>query len=462
MAAAGAVTGAGVAGVWLLSPVGVLFCVGMAFICAGAIRGLTPRERRWVAALLGTALVLRLLVLLAFSLSVDYSRQQFPILIGDEILSKKVALSLRDIYFGIPISTSEFQTVTYYWGNSAEGFMYILAYVQILFGLSPYAGHFLNIAFYFGGTALLYRTVRASYGRLPALGSLAVLMFLPTLFVWSISALKESSHALMLAAIVVAALQMVRGRTWVRRLAAVGLTAALIAMADVLRPGALLIGIATVCGAYAATIVAAKRWISLLAIALSLLILVAAGQSSRVQARGLALAQAAAGRHLGHVVSAGYSYKLLDQRLYSGGVSALSSMTMAEAARFAVRASVSFVVVPVPWQVGSRSALAYLPQQMAWYILFPLAVVGCIAGFQKDTLLTFLLLATIVLYGAGVALTSGNIGTMVRHRDLVVPMAVWFSGLGATTALNWMAVRAWRKRSDNWARLETLPRGAGL
>ena len=165
--------------------------------------------------------------------------------------------------------------------------------------------------------------------------------------------------------------------------------------------------------------------------------------------------------HLGHVNTSGYVYKMLDQRFYGKG-NGVPIMTMVEAMRFAVRAAVSFVVVPAPWQTFSRSGLAYLPQQMVWYPFLILAMVGCVVGFQKDALLTFLLLATFIVYGMTVAMTSGNIGTMVRHRDLVVPIVVWFSGQGAASILSWTAVRTRRRCADSLPRLDTLSADSGL
>jgi hypothetical protein len=461
MAVVGAVAGAGLGCVWLLSPIGVCVGVAMAFIFAAALRGLTPRERRWVAGLLGTALVLRLLALLAFSVFVDYDRDQFPILIGDERYSQNVSLWLHNIYFGIPISPSNFSNA-FVWRDNSGGFFYLLAYAQVLLGPAPYGMHFLNVAFFFGGTVLMYRTMRVSYGRLAALGGLAVVLFLPTLFVWSISALKESSHVLMLSVIVIAALHTVRAGTWAGRAAALGLTVGSVAVVGTLRSGAMMIGIATVLGAYAATVVTARRWMCVLAIALAFAVVVASWQSPRVQARALSVAQEAARLHLGHVNTPGYSYKLLDQRFYGHGAPLILDMTMAEATRFAVRAAVSFVAVPTPWQVPSRSGLAYLPQQMVWYFLVILAAVGCVVGFRRDALLTFLLLATCVSYGTAVASTSGIVGTMVRHRDLVVPMVVWFSGLGAASVLSGMVGRARRNRADSLPRFDTLSADAGL
>jgi len=58
---------------------------------------------------------------------------------------------------------------------------------------------------------------------------------------------------------------------------------------------------------------------------------------------------------------------------------------------------------------------------------------GCAveAVFERDRQLTALLAAYAATAAMLVALTSGNVGTLVRHRGLAVPYLVWFSALGA-------------------------------
>jgi len=106
-------------------------------------------------------------------------------------------------------------------------------------------------------------------------------------------------------------------------------------------------------------------------------------------------------------------------------------MTPAEGARFAIRAIVAFVIVPLPWQVVSAQEMLFLPQQIAWYFLVVLALFGIIAGLRRNGLVTGLLVGLAAAGGLAVALNSGNIGTMVRHRDTIVPFVVWLSALGA-------------------------------
>jgi hypothetical protein len=40
------------------------------------------------------------------------------------------------------------------------------------------------------------------------------------------------------------------------------------------------------------------------------------------------------------------------------------------------------------------------------------------------------------------AVTTGNVGTLLRLRGLVTPYLVWFAALGALTAMEWVLSRS--------------------
>jgi len=42
----------------------------------------------------------------------------------------------------------------------------------------------------------------------------------------------------------------------------------------------------------------------------------------------------------------------------------------------------------------------------------------------------------------GVALTRGNVGTLIRHRALTTPYLIWFSALGIIVFVTWVSSRA--------------------
>ena len=97
--------------------------------------------------------------------------------------------------------------------------------------------------------------------------------------------------------------------------------------------------------------------------------------------------------------------------------------------RFLVRAAVSFLVTPLPWEMRSVSELAFMPEHMVWFLLLALLPVGLAAGWKRDPLVTSLLVGFALPAAAVVALTTGNVGTLLRLRGLVTPYIVWPAAL---------------------------------
>src|SRR5260370_37597811 len=113
-------------------------------------------------------------------------------------------------------------------------------------------------------------------------------------------------------------------------------------------------------------------------------------------------------------------------------------MTLGQRVRYVAGAFAPYLVVPLPWAIQSRTALLYLPEQIVWYLMLALLPVGLAAGLRRDAPLTALLAAYAVTAAVLVALTSGNVGTQVRHRGLAVPYLLWFSALGACEAVTFV------------------------
>jgi hypothetical protein len=159
-----------------------------------------------------------------------------------------------------------------------------------------------------------------------------------------------------------------------------------------------------------------------------------------VQTRVWTAVQAVAYKHWGQIVTPGYTYKLLDPELYPER-SAMQSMTPPQAERFVLRAVAAYVVVPAPWRIESRTALAYLPEQMVWYLMVLLTPIGIWAGLRRDSVITSLLVCHAATAALMVAVSGGNVGTLVRHRGLALPFLVWLSTLGAVEFGRWLLAR---------------------
>jgi hypothetical protein len=142
----------------------------------------------------------------------------------------------------------------------------------------------------------------------------------------------------------------------------------------------------------------------------------------------------AAFQHTGHVTTPGYTYKLVEPRYYADRLS-VRALTPPEAAQYVVRAYIAYVTVPLPWEIESRSMLAFLPEQILWYLIVLLVPFGIVAGLHRDAVFTCVLVAHGFIAVTMVALTGGNIGTLVRHRGLAMPYLAFLAALGACALL---------------------------
>ena len=419
--------------VTLLSAVTVWATIAIVLIVATAVRGRTGLERRLILGVIGIAIVVRVAIIAGLFLSSDHVTQyltSFPF-DGDGVFMKTRSLWIRNIWLGVPVAPHEFEVTfdTYGW----TGYFLVIAYLQYLLGPAPYAIHLFNVCCFVAGAVLIHRTVRPSYGAVAALVALVAILFMPTPLLWSVSALKESLHFLLMAIVVFGLMKAARGEGWVERLAGLGCAVAAAAALSSVRAGALFI----VTTGFAVALVGAflTRRVYLLMIVLALASLLGSRvlESPSLQSRVLPKLADASVVHIGNVHTPGHGYKLLDQRFYSGDP--LGSMTWPEAERFVARALVSFVTVPLPQDVVSRSELLLIPQQVLWYSLLVFAVPGVFEGCRRDTFLTWLLLG-FTFVGAGViVLNNGNVGTFVRIRDTVVPFVSCLAAVGAVSVL---------------------------
>ena len=425
--------GVGIGLVYALSPLTVVFFAAMWGIFAWARKGLPHDERRWVTALLLVAVLARVLAVALLFLLTDHARVPFGSLFGDEEYFIKRSIWLSNVALGVPIHSADL--IYAFDEYSATSYLYVLAFIQALVGPSPYGVHLLGITFYLTGAVVLYRTVRPAFGRTPAFAGLALLLFLPSLFAWSISALKEPLFFLLSAAIVALGAMLVKVRRWSRRLLAAAAAIAIAAAIESVRPAAAALAVAGVIGGLAASGIARRPRVLLAVVVATPIIVGAALSIPTVQGRAYGAVQQAARQHWGHIATPGYVYKLLDDRFYPDR-SQIDDLRFGESMRFLVRAMFAYVTVPAPWQVQSRSALAFLPEQMVWYMLIALAPIGVVFGMRRDTVVAGLLLAHAAVFVLSVAVISGNVGTLVRHRGLALPYLVWFSALAACELLS--------------------------
>lgn len=423
------------AALYAASPLTVLVLIAAPVIATVSTRGLPAQERRWLIGILSTAFALRLLfVALQFIIALPLLNDTgIGGLTGDESYYLSRALRSRDLMLGFTAGKYDYFVANDDYGRTS--YLGLLTWIQLVFGPTPYSMKVLNALLFIASALLLFRMAHTAFGFRPAFLGLAILLFLPSLFVSSVSLVKESLYGLVASALTVGSLSAVRAavaRRWLNAALALMAVAASLWLMNDLRRGALLIGVAGFGIGAGIRLGARPRWRAASAGATLLVVGVIVVSQPPWRARALDGVTAAATMHAGHVFTVGHAYKLLDDGFYKNPGAAMAwdiTLTEPQAMRFLVRAAVSFLVTPLPWEMRSVSELAFMPEHMVWFLLLALLPVGLAAGWKRDPLVTSLLVGFALPAAAVVALTTGNVGTLLRLRGLVTPYIVWPAAL---------------------------------
>jgi hypothetical protein len=415
----------------VVSPVTVWSAIALLLIVAAGLRGLTGLERRLVIAVVVIAIAVRVALILALFATTDLDARQVASFgfDGDGRFMKVRSLWYRNMWMDLPIDAHTLRAALGRYGWTS--YALVIAYVQYILGPAPYAIHLFNVCCWIGGALLLHRTLRPAFGAVAALFALTLILLLPTLVLWSAAALKESLYFLLWSIIIWGIMKLLRSPALGTRAAGLASAVAAAAALSTVRIGALAILGAGLALAAAGAFVSRRVYLMLAGIALVGTIGLVALDSAPVRQRVLPHLVLAGQKHLGNVSSEGHSYRLLDGRFYDGA--RIETLTWPEAKRFAVRALAGFIVVPMPHQLTSKSEILLLPQQILWYGLVLLALVGMAAGARRDLALTWLLAGFACAAAGVIALNSGNVGTLVRIRDTIVPFVACLAALGAAT-----------------------------
>jgi len=139
-------------------------------------------------------------------------------------------------------------------------------------------------------------------------------------------------------------------------------------------------------------------------------------------------------KHVGHVDTTqnkgGYAYKFLDDKYYPPVGYNVSNITWHEVVKAFLKGWYHFLFEPFVWDMKSIPMLMSFPQMILWYLLIMFAIIGIAFGLRYNWKYTSIIITSIFLLSSVIALTSGNIGTLFRHRDMATPFYLIFSAVG--------------------------------
>lgn len=441
----GAAIGVGAGLLYAAAPLSILTVCGAAVLMAVARRDVPPLEQRRIVTIIGIALLVRFLLisLLLVSNIPHLSDLGVGGLAGDDAYYLGRAIRARDILVGVTQGRYDYFVVSDEYGRTS--YLQLLTALQVLFGPTPYSIRAMNSLLFVTAAYLLFRLCRPGFGATAAALALIALLFLPSLLVSSLSTSKEPSYFFVTTVMLTAAVAVIRQPRTIAKVAAVITVLVCLWILDDLRRGALALGVSGLVLAIAARLMLQTRRRALAGAAIAAVAIVALAMQPSIRARALDATASVAKMHAGHVFTSGHAYKLLDDGFYMhpGTPAAWPlKLTGMQAGRFLVRAAASFIVTPLPWEMASISELIFFPEHLLWLLVVLFVPIGAIVGWQRDSTITACLLGFAIPTAAVLAVTTGNVGTLLRLRGLVTPYLLWFAVLGGLAVCERLLMRS--------------------
>ena len=304
---------------------------------------------------------------------------------------------------------------------------YLYAIFYYLFGFSQLAAKFINSLFSVGMAILIYYIAKDVFNRRVAKVAAILSAFFPTIILWSVTALKEPISSFFLC-LTIFSLQRLIFQRKIRYLFPLFISFANIFIRQQFGIFTLLIA------SFSLFIGLLKsKFLRLIIITVIFAIMitpVAREKINSVESKLIYRINILIGMQRGSSSAGSSAY-----RIYPEDLERISSVKQLFSLSFVfsvVKGLGFFLLVPFPWSISSKLQLITYPQVVLWYFLLGFALLGIAYAlrynFKKSILVLFFLFSSALLSG----MASGNIGSAMRHRDIITPLFLLFSAAGLT------------------------------
>lgn len=316
-----------------------------------------------------------------------------------------------------------------------SGFIYVLALFFKSFGYSPVSSRFINCLLGAWTGILVYFTLKNIFDERSAKLAGVLAAFWPSLVLWSITNLKETSVTLLFCLMLffLTKLQITRKARYLGfvllaissigfiRSYSYGMEFVIIASGIVVS----YIVYLQICG-----MPVKKRTAVLMSLFVIACFFIFFGRG-KINSSMESASQKMISRHKLIILSEkGKCYKLMPYQYYVMPEKINGSLAMAVFAR----GWFHLMLEPVPWRIQSIGMMAVFPQMLLWYFLIPFAVFGAVILAKSRLKESVALIAYFFITASILAVTEGNIGTVFRHRDITTPFFLMFASAGLTSA----------------------------
>jgi len=300
--------------------------------------------------------------------------------------------------------------------------VYLMMAIYWLFGFVPLTVKLLNCLFGASAVLVQYFVAKDIFGQQTAKRVYPFLLFFPTIMIWSTTMLRDPLFYLMFSLFFLALLR----RKIVSSIALLAVMYFLRKQMVAIIPAALVFSavfVAIITIRHALNAFGIQTPASIYLVAFMILI-----GSLTVKFVSADFFKDLAGRQITQSKLLGKGYRIYSNEAYEISDFRDYKWTRGETAKGAIWGLVAFHLRPHAWKVRGWKEAALFPQMILWYAVFPLSIIGVFKILKGNPPFgAFVLVFTIILLTGAMVLTKGNEGTLVRHRDLLVPFYLIFA-----------------------------------
>lgn len=301
-------------------------------------------------------------------------------------------------------------------------FSYLIALIYSILSYVPLLIKFINALLSVLTGVLLYELGRYLFGKTVGRISMLIFVFLPSVFVFSLTSTRDPLAIFLLTS---AVYSLTRYYTAGRQSYLILLALTIIAVYFIRLsafPSLLFVSLFSLFLSLSPKL----RWKLFFIFAASLIAFSPAFKGRMIDYFNLAKIT---NPHIGYIHTPGNNYKIFADGYYSGEKD-ISRITPLEFSAALAKGFVHYLFEPFPWSIKSKGESVGISQTIFWMVFFPFVVLGVALNLRYKLKKGHVALMYIFIFSVMLSIGEGNVGTVFRHRDMVMPFFIIFGAAG--------------------------------
>lgn len=295
-------------------------------------------------------------------------------------------------------------------------FSYFVGILYAVFNYSPLMIRLINSVCSIFTGVIVYFIGKEIFNSKIGKVSMASFVFFPSIFIYSITALRDTIVIFLLVAIVWLLMKFNKNNNllWIILVLAAAVMAKFL-RAHIIYPLLMLIGATSLLSLRVGIL--KKTLITILAVFMILSVPSVKGKVKHFLNPDILFST-----HIGYVNTQGNNYKIFPERCYYQ--SRLVGIGHIEVAGAFIRGIFHLLCEPLPHRINNKALFLAYPQTLLLYLLMPFVIIGLIMGFRYRARQMLPLAMYLMIFIPLMAIKEGNVGTAFRHRDMLMPFLI--------------------------------------